>query len=82
LRELAACIDKGLAQTQTALDEVARDVVELRLVYGTLDPDTGSTRRRRADFDEITLGLRATPSPLHDHLAGVMERFAPGLFVD
>lgn len=82
MRELAACIDKGLAQTQTALDEVARDVVELRLVYGTLDPDTGSTRRRRADFDEITLGLRATPSPLHDHLAGVMERFAPGLFVD
>lgn len=80
--QLATCIDKGLAQTQTALDEVARDVVELRLVYGTLDPQTGSTRTRRADFDEIALGLRATPSPLHNHMAGVMERFAPGLFVD
>ena len=80
--QLAACIDKGLAQTQTILDDVARDVVELRLVYGTLDPDTGSTGSRRADFDEIAFGLRATPSPLHDHMAGVMERFAPGLFVD
>jgi hypothetical protein len=82
LIQLATCIDKGLAQTQTTLDEVARDVAELRLVYGTLDPDTGSTRSRRADFDEIVSGFRATPSPLHDHMAGVMERFAPGLFVD
>ncbi len=80
--QLATCIDKGLAQTQTARDEVVRDVAELALVYGTLDPDTGSTRRRRADFDEILAGLRATPSPLHNHMAGVMERFAPGLFVD
>lgn len=76
------CIDKGLAHTQAALEEVARDVVELRLVYSTLDPDLGSTRSRRADFDEIVFGYRAAPSPLHDHMAGVMERFAPGLFVD
>jgi hypothetical protein len=82
LKQLVACIDKGLAQTKTTLDEVADDVAELRLVYSTLDPDTGSTRSRRADFDEIASGFRATPSPLHNHMAGVMERFAPGLFVD
>jgi hypothetical protein len=82
LTQLVTCIDKGLAQTKTTLDEVARDVVELRLVYSTLDPDLGSTRSRKADFDEIAFGYRATPSPLHDHLAGIMERFAPGLFVD
>ena len=76
------CIDNGLAQTKAALQEVARDVVELRLVYSTLDPALGSTRSRKADFDEIAFGYRATPSPLHDHMAGVMERFAPGLFVD
>jgi hypothetical protein len=80
--QLVTCIDKGLAHTQATLDEVARDVVELRLVYGTLDPDTGSTRSRRADFDDIAFEFRAAPSPLHDHMAGVMERFAPGLFVD
>lgn len=82
MKQLATCIDKGLAHTQATRDEVARDVAELRLVYGTLDPDTGSTRSRKADFDEIASGFRATPSPLHDHMAGVMERFAPGLFVD
>jgi len=82
LTQLAACIDKGLAQTKTTLQEVAADVVELRLIYSTLDPDLGSTRSRKADFDEIAAGYRETPSPLHDHLAGVMERFAPGLFVD
>jgi hypothetical protein len=80
--QLAACIDKGLAQTKTPLDEVARDVAELRLVYSTLDPDTGSIRSRRADFDEILAGFRAAPTPLHHHMAGMMERFAPGLFVD
>ncbi len=57
-------------------------MAELRLVYSTLDPNLGSTRSRRADFDEIVFGYRAAPSPLHDHMAGVMERFAPGLFVD
>ena len=82
MTQLAACIDKGLAQTKTTLQEVAADVVELRLIYSTLDPDLGSTRSRKADFDEIAAGYRETPSPLHDHLAGVMERFAPGLFVD
>jgi hypothetical protein len=82
LTQLVTCIDNGLAQTKAVLEEVARDVVELRLVYSTLDPDLGSTRSRRADFDEIAFGYRATPSPLHDHMAGVMERFAPGLFVD
>jgi hypothetical protein len=82
LRQLVTCIDQGLAQTQAAREEVARDVVEIRLVYGTLDPATGSTLRRKADFDEILREFRATPSPLHDHMAGMMERFAPGLFVD
>jgi hypothetical protein len=66
---------------QETLDEVASHVVDLRLVYGTLDPDTGSIRDRRADFNEIASGFRAAPSPIHDHMAGVMERFFPGLFV-
>jgi hypothetical protein len=61
---------------------VARDVADLRLVYGTLDPDTGSTCQRKADFERLARGFRGTSSPLHDHMAGVMERFMPGLFVD
>ena len=67
---------------QADLDEVALHVVELRLVYSTLDPDTGTTRGRKAKFDEIAFGFHAAPSAIHDHMAGVMKRFAPGLFVD
>lgn len=81
MKQLAKCIDSGLAPVQTTLDEVAGYVVDLRLINGTLDPNTGSTSERLADFEEIAFGLRATPSPIHDHMAGTMERFAPGLFV-
>jgi hypothetical protein len=61
---------------------VRRDVVELRLVYSTLDPGVGLASERRAYFDMLMLAFRDRPSPLHDHMAGLMERFAPGLFVD
>lgn len=30
----------------------------------------------------LMLAFRGRPSPLHNHMAGLMERFAPGLFVD
>jgi hypothetical protein len=82
LTQLAKCIEDGLAPSKATHDDVAGHVAELRLVFDTLDPDTGPTRRRRADFDEIAFGFRAEPSPIHQHMAGVMERFAPGLFVD
>jgi hypothetical protein len=56
-------------------------VVDLRLIYGTLDPATGPASERLADFEEIAFGFRTTPSPMHDHMAGMMKRWAPGLFV-
>jgi hypothetical protein len=80
--ELARCIEDGLAPSQATLGEVAGHVAKLRLVFGTLDPDAGPGPQRSADFDAMVLGFRAEPSPIHTHMAGVMERFAPGLFVD
>ena len=64
------------------LDEVALGVTKLWFVWSTLDPNTGSMSECRTIFDHIVLGLRSAPSPLHDHMAGIMERFAPGLFVE
>jgi hypothetical protein len=61
---------------------VRGNVIELRLVYSTLDPAVGSASARRAHFDMLMLAFRSRPSPLHNHMAGVMDRFAPGLFVD
>lgn len=77
-----ACIEKGIAPLQATLDQVKTYVVDLSLIYGTLDADTGSIDDRRDDFDEIMGELQTKSTPIHKHMAGVMARFAPGLFVD
>jgi hypothetical protein len=61
---------------------VTDHVVDLRAIYGTLDPTTGSLEDRRNNFHKMAGELRAKTSPLHISMAGVMERFAPGLFVE
>jgi len=81
LRQLITCIDKGIAPVQATLDQVAIHVADLRVVYSTLDPATGSRTDRRNDFDEMAGMFRASASPIGMAMAGVMERFAPGLFV-
>jgi hypothetical protein len=81
LRQLIQCIDKGIAPVQATLDQVASHVADLRVVYSTLDPTTGSLNDRRNDFEEMAGMFRAIASPIGMAMAGVMERFAPGLFV-
>jgi hypothetical protein len=56
-------------------------VIELRLVYSTLDPAVGSMSKRKAYFDALVTAFHRFPSPLHEHMVGLMESFAPGLFV-
>lgn len=81
MRQLITCIDKGIAPVQATLDQVAIHVADLRIVYSTLDPTTGSRKDRRNDFDEMAGMFRASASSIGIAMAGVMERFAPGLFV-
>jgi hypothetical protein len=81
LRQLIRCIDKGTAPVRATLDQVAGHVVDLRVVYSTLDPATGPRTSRRNDFDEMAGLFRASASSIGLVMAGVMERFAPGLFV-
>lgn len=81
MRQLIRCIDKGTAPVRATLEQVAGHVVDLRVVYSTLDPATGPRTSRRKDFDEMAGLFRASASPIGLVMAGVMERFAPGLFV-
>lgn len=81
MRQIVRCIDKGTGLVRATLVRVAGLVADLRVVYSTLDPTTGSPKSRRNDFDEMAGLFRASASPIGTHLAGVMERFAPGLFV-
>jgi hypothetical protein len=78
---LVRCIDKGAAPVRATLDQVAVYIADLRVVYSTLDPATGSRKNRRSDFDEMADMFRASASSIGIAMAGVMERFAPGLFV-
>jgi hypothetical protein len=78
---LIRCIEKGTAPVQATLDQVASYVVDLRVVYSTLDATTGPRQSRRKDFDEMAGLFRASASSIGIVMAGVMERFAPGLFV-
>lgn len=81
MRQLIRCIEKGTAPVQATLDQVASYVVDLRVVYSTLDATTGPRQSRRKDFDEMAGLFRASASSIGIVMAGVMERFAPGLFV-
>lgn len=81
MKQLVTCIDKGIAPVQATLDQVAIHVADLRVVYSTLDPATGSRNDRRNDFDEMADIFRASASSIGMAMAGVMDRFAPGLFV-
>lgn len=81
MRSLVRCIEQGTTAVRATLDQVARHVADLRVVFSTLDPTTGSSRDRRRDFDEMASVFRTSASPIGLAMAGVMERFAPGLFV-
>lgn len=81
MRQLIRYIDKGTAPVQATLAQVASYVVDLRVVYSTLDATTGPRQNRRKDFDEMAGLFRASASSIGLAMAGVMERFAPGLFV-
>lgn len=56
-------------------------MVKLRLIYSTLSPAIGSVTERYAYFEMLLSAFRDRPSPLNNHLVGLMERFEPGLFV-
>src|SRR5208283_27117 len=47
LKQLTACIDKGIASVAPKLDEVKGYVNDLRRIHDTLDPTTGSTHDRQ-----------------------------------
>jgi len=57
-------------------------VNDLRRIHDALDPKTGSTQDRQAAFLDLATDFRASSSPIYLNMAGVMDRFAPGLFVD
>lgn len=52
----------------------------MRAVEATLDPKNGSSKDRRAKFDEIKLEFVGSQDLFRQHVGRVMGSFAPGLF--
>lgn len=54
---------------------------DLRAIDATLDTVNGSVSRRTARFRRIQAGFQDAETPFHRHVAKVMHRWEPGLFV-
>lgn len=80
LGRLAGCIDRGLEKVVDALEKIPGYVADLRLIYATLDPETGPTKERRKRFRSLTRSLRGAEDPIKSNIAGIMDRFERGLF--
>jgi len=78
---LAGCIDRGVSQVRAAQEEIRRHVEMIQQVAATLDPATGPCPQRQASFQALQTTLAEQEDPIRRHMAEVMGRFAPGLFV-
>ena len=78
---MADCIDKGLDSVKSEQDVLRKQVEEIQKVADTLDPETGNSARRQADFQKLIDRFVETGDPFHQHMAKVMSAFQPGLFV-
>lgn len=80
LKRLAGCIDRGLSEVSVALDKVSGYVGDLKAIDKTLDPDTGTTKVRKTRFEKIRVKLKESGDTIRCTMAGIMQRFEPGLF--
>ena len=54
---------------------------DLRAIYATLNPETGSARDRKQRFRSLAHALRTEGEPIKLKIAEIMDRFEHGLFV-
>jgi hypothetical protein len=78
---LADCIDRGMDCVASEQEVIGKQVQEIRRVAETLDPEKGNSAQRQADFQNLLAEFVSAGDPFHDHMAKVMSRFQPGLFV-
>jgi hypothetical protein len=82
LHRLAGCIDRGLAVSRDALEQVGRYTQDLQAVDTTLKPSEAVTaEERQAQFRSLQEAWQASPDPVQQHVAKMMSSFEPGVFV-
>ena len=82
MKRLAGCIDRGLAVSRDALEQVGLDARDLQAVDGLLRPsDAAPGEEREARFISLQQAWQSSTDPVEQHFAKIMSSFAPGLFV-
>jgi hypothetical protein len=80
LQKLANCIERGLQEVAEAQQQVREHVAEVAKIAGTLDPERGSSAKRRRRFKRLRKRLATSGEPMRKQMAAVMSTFLPGLF--
>ncbi len=81
LGRLAGYIDRGIDAVSETLKRIPGYVESVRKIRDTLDPKKGKTAKRKKRFVRLRRKLGKSADAIEQKMAGVMERFEPGLFV-
>lgn len=80
LERLNACIDRGLSAIAGVPERTRSYVQDLAAVFGTLDPEKGSSEQRETQFASMLERFRLTQDPVLISMGKVMENWQLGLF--
>jgi hypothetical protein len=82
LKRLAGCLDRGLAVSHDALEQVGLYARDLQAVDGLLRPSDATTgEEREARFISLQQAWQSSTDPVEQHFAKIMSSFELGLFV-
>ena len=84
LKTLNRCIKRGLSLYDKERKKIVRVVKIIQRVMETLNPETGTSQERLAQFRKIQyqLEILGKKEPSKTHMFLVMQSFQPGLFVE
>ena len=82
MKRLAGCIDRGLAVSHDALEQVGLYARDLQAVDGLLRPSDAATgEEREARFISLQQAWQSSTDSVEPHFAKIMRSFEVGLFV-
>lgn len=81
ISKLVDLIENALKSVKRRIKTIRKYVSEIREVNKCIDPKTGTQEDRKAKLQNLYTQYNSTIDKTLLYMAGVMERFSPGLFV-
>jgi hypothetical protein len=80
LLKLSKCIESGVGMVSEQLKQVETYTVTIAKVNEMLQPESGTSRSRRAKFTKLASKLQHSVDPTYQHMGNTMKSFCKGLF--